>query len=159
MHRSNSTGTTTAGPIRRHAARLGAAAALGAGALALVPATAQASAPAADGAVGVALAQVGDPYEYGATGPDSFDCSGLVQYSFGQVGVSAPRTTGDLEGWGTPVSTDALIPGDLVFSYGGGHVALYAGDGNWVDAPDVGQSVEVEPVPWGDVTGAVRPPV
>lgn len=144
--------------LRRGAARLGVAAALSAGTLALAPAAAQASTPAAQGAVDVALAQVGDPYSYGAEGPDAFDCSGLVQYSFGQVGVSSPRTTGDLQAWGTPVSTDALQPGDLVFSYGGGHVALYVGNGSWVDAPDVGQTVEVIPVPWGEVTGAVRPP-
>ncbi|WP_460869465.1 C40 family peptidase [Rhodococcus aerolatus] len=145
--------------LRRGAARLGAAAALSAGALTLAPAVAQASTAATQGAVDVALAQVGDPYVYGAAGPDTFDCSGLVQYSFGQVGVASPRTTGDLQGWGTPVATDALQPGDLVFSYGGGHVGMYVGDGSWVDAPDVGQTVEVTPVPWASVTSAVRPPV
>lgn len=156
---TDTTRTTTGSRLRRTAARVGVAAALSAGTLALVPTAAQASTPVAQGAVAAALAQVGDPYVYGAAGPDAFDCSGLIQYSYGQAGAAAPRTTGDQMGWGSPVSTDQLQAGDIVFSYGGGHAGLYLGDGNWVNAPDVGQTVEVEPVPWGDVTGAVRPPV
>jgi cell wall-associated NlpC family hydrolase len=139
----STTGTSArTGRLRRTAARAGVAAAVGAGVLTLAPTAAQASTPVAQGAVAAALAQVGDPYVYGAAGPDAFDCSGLVQYSYGVAGAAAPRTTGEQMGWGTPVGTDALQPGDVVFAYGGGHAGIYVGDGSWVDAP-----------------GAVRPPV
>lgn len=145
--------------VRRRTARIATAAAVSAAALAMAPAAAQATTPAAEGALQHALQQVGDPYVWGAEGPNAFDCSGLVQYSFGQVGVDTPRTTRQLDDWGTRVSANNMQRGDLVFAYGGGHMGIYAGDGQWVNAPSSGQVVEVEPVPMRSVTLVVRPPV
>ncbi len=85
-------------------------------------------------ALRVALAQVGDPYRWGATGPDSFDCSGLVNYAFRSVGRSVPRTSSQLRAWSIPVSRAAAQPGDLVFSPG--HVGIYVSPGVMVDAPN-----------------------
>ncbi|MGH8883102.1 MAG: C40 family peptidase [Stackebrandtia sp.] len=92
-------------------------------------------------ALQAAETKLGAAYRGGATGPDAFDCSGLVQWSYRQVGRELPRTSyGQLEA-GTPVSLDALRPGDLVSFYGGGHSALYAGDGTVVHAATSGTGV------------------
>lgn len=94
-------------------------------------------------AANIALAQIGKPYVWGATGPSSFDCSGLVQYAYHQVGVSLPRTTYAQDVVGTPVSQANLQLGDLVFFYGGEHVGIYVGNGNVVHAPEPGQLVKI----------------
>ena len=116
------------------------------------PASATAAAPSAQ-ALNVALAQVGKPYVYGATGPGAFDCSGLVQFAYGQVGIELPRTSQAQAGVGVPVSAEALQPGDLVFAYGGGHIGIYVGDGQYVYAPTEGDVVKVGAVPYGELTG------
>ena len=99
----------------------------------------------ADKAVAFAYAQLGKPYVYGATGPNSYDCSGLVQAAWAAAGVAIPRTT--FEDWDDlphiPVS--AMVPGDLIIYDGEGHVAIYVGDGYIIDAPHTGAYVERVP--------------
>lgn len=101
------------------------------------------AAPAGLRAANLALAQIGKPYVWGATGPSSFDCSGLTQWAYHQVGVNLPRTTYAQDGVGTQVSESNLQVGDLVFFYGGDHVGIYVGNGNVVHAPQPGESVKV----------------
>lgn len=97
-------------------------------------------------ALSAAASKLGAPYVWGAAGPDSFDCSGLVQWAYLQAGVSIPRTMYDQEVGGTPVSRQDLEPGDPVLFYGGEHVGLCAGDGEVVHAPTSGQSVKRAPL-------------
>ncbi len=84
---------------------------------------------------------VGTPYLYGGSRPGGFDCSGLLQWSFGQAGVNVPRTTWDQINVGLPVARNQVQPGDVVFFYGGGHNGIYAGNDQVSHAPDVGQTV------------------
>jgi cell wall-associated NlpC family hydrolase len=108
-------------------------------------------------AVQVALAQVGDPYVYGAAGPDAFDCSGLTMYAWGQAGVSIPHASSAQPGAGTPVSLSSLMPGDLVFYYSPiSHVGMYIGNGQIVHAPNPSRSVEVVPMNLMPIAMAVR---
>lgn len=98
----------------------------------------------------VARAQVGKPYVFGAAGPGSFDCSGLVQYAYAALGIKVPRTAAEQQAAAKPVGQPQ--PGDLVFwgapAY---HVALYAGNGQVIAAPQPGEAVKVQPV-WGSPT-------
>ena len=104
-----------------------------------------------------ALSRRGDPYVWGAAGPNAFDCSGLVLWAYAQVGISLPHFTGDQWNMGVHVSRADLQPGDLVFFYADiGHVGLYIGNGLMVDAPDFGETVQVQPVMWDVYVGAVR---
>lgn len=90
---------------------------------------------------------IGTPYVYGAGGPDSFDCSGFTSYVYRNVyGVDISRTTYSQVGVGYEVSYDDLQPGDLVFTYGLDHVGIYVGNGNYIHAPQPGDSVKVSPV-------------
>ncbi|MFE3104920.1 C40 family peptidase [Nocardia tengchongensis] len=107
-------------------------------------------------AVDAAMSRVGDPYVYGAAGPDAFDCSGLVQWSYAQAGVSLPRTSYDQANTGSPVSYDSLEPGDVVSFYGGSHSGIYIGDGNVVHASTSGQPVKVAPISSMPFAGATR---
>ena len=87
---------------------------------------------------------IGTPYVYGATGPDAFDCSGFTSYVYANAaGINITRTTYIQMGVGTPVSYDQLQPGDLVFTYGGDHVGIYVGGGQYIHAPQPGDSVKV----------------
>jgi len=88
----------------------------------------------------------GRPYGWGATGPDRFDCSGLVQRSFGDIGISAPRTTYTQQAWRalTTIQAAAAAAGDLVFWPG--HVAIVVAPGTVIHAPRPGKVVEVVPV-------------
>lgn len=119
-----------------------------------VPTTTQATMAAA-----YVMAKLGKPYVYGATGPYSFDCSGLTQAAWRAAGVSIPRTSEAQWSQLPRVSTPRI--GDIIVYSGGGHVALYVGDGKIVEAPSPGKSVRVEPWRsswWGDhFTGIVRP--
>ncbi|WP_435173846.1 NlpC/P60 family protein [Actinacidiphila sp. bgisy145] len=100
-------------------------------------------------AIQFALAQQGKPYVYGATGPGSYDCSGLTQAAYKAAGISLGRTTWDQAKQGTAVSEADLRPGDLVFFYSGlSHVGIYIGNGNIVHAPHTGATVEVAPLSW-----------
>ncbi|MDA0565440.1 NlpC/P60 family protein [Streptomonospora sp. S1-112] len=95
-------------------------------------------------ALDFAYAQLGKPYVYGAAGPDSFDCSGLIMRAWGAAGVSLPRTTYGQAEAGARVSRDALQPGDIVFFFGDlGHAGLYVGNGQMIHAPRTGKNVEV----------------
>jgi cell wall-associated NlpC family hydrolase len=91
-------------------------------------------------------AQIGDSYSMGANGPDTWDCSSLVQAAWREAGVNLPRTTYDQVNAGSPVSWDAMQPGDLIFFYGGpDHVGMYVGNGRMVHASTSSKPVmEVE---------------
>ena len=107
-------------------------------------APAVASSAAAQKAVDTALAQRGDMYLYGATGPDRFDCSGLTSFAYKAAGVSIPRTSKAQSTFGTPVSKANLQPGDLVFFYSPvSHVAMYIGNGQIVHSSSAGKPVSV----------------
>ncbi|WP_304454890.1 C40 family peptidase [Nocardiopsis sp. YSL2] len=109
-----------------------------------------------------ARAQIGKPYVWGGTGPDSYDCSGLVQAAWAQAGVSLPRTTYDQVNAGTPVSRDELQPGDLLFFYSASapsHVGIYSGDGMMIHGSNPSKPLEEVDLAsyWDSVfTGAVR---
>ncbi|MFF4264150.1 C40 family peptidase [Streptomyces virginiae] len=109
-------------------------------------------------AVAFAYSAIGKPYVWGATGPGSFDCSGLTQAAWRSAGVSLPRTTYTQINAGRRVSRDQLAPGDLVFFYSGvTHVGLYIGNGQMIHAPRPGSTVRLAPIdsmPWA---GASRP--
>lgn len=91
-----------------------------------------------------AVTRIGKPYRYGGTGPNAFDCSGLVLWSYRQVGVSLPRTSRAMSARGTPVSRAALQPGDLVFFYRPvSHVGIYLGDGKVVHASSSRSPVKI----------------
>ena len=108
-------------------------------------------------ALQAALTKRGDPYVWGAAGPSAFDCSGLVVWAYAQEGITLPHFTGDQWNSGMHVSRSDLEPGDLVFFYPDiSHVGIYLGDGLMVDAPDFGETVQVQPVFWADYVGAVR---
>jgi cell wall-associated NlpC family hydrolase len=94
-------------------------------------------------------AQVGKAYVSGGTGPSSYDCSGLVQSAFRQIGVDLPRTSQEQSTAGTSVPVDSARPGDLVFWGGTGsayHVAVYIGGGQYIDAANPGKGVVVQNV-------------
>ncbi|GAA0988287.1 hypothetical protein GCM10009551_042960 [Nocardiopsis tropica] len=98
-----------------------------------------------------ALEQVGKPYVWGGTGPEGFDCSGLVMKAWQAAGVRIPRVTTDQVDAGETVALDSLVPGDLLFyDTGSGpapsHVTIYAGDGKMVNAARSGTDIRVEPV-------------
>jgi cell wall-associated NlpC family hydrolase len=104
-----------------------------------------------------ALSRRGDPYVWGAAGPSQFDCSGLVVWSFGQLGISLPHYTGDLWNSGVHVSRNDLEPGDLLFYFADiSHVSIYLGNGLQVEASTYGVPVQVDAVSWGAFVGAVR---
>jgi cell wall-associated NlpC family hydrolase len=117
---------------------------------------------AAEVAVQVALDQVGDEYQWGAAGPDEFDCSGLVVYSYGKAGISLPHSSSALYASLPKVSKSQLQRGDLVFFYNPiHHVGIYLGDGTMVHAFSEGSPVGIDPVFSGyygsKYVGAARP--
>jgi cell wall-associated NlpC family hydrolase len=114
---------------------------------------------AAQTAVRTALAQVGDPYVWGAAGPNAFDCSGLMQYAYSAAGISLPHSSGLQSQMGAPVSASALQPGDLLFFYSPvSHVGMYIGNGQMVHAATSGSPVKVAPISYmmGNFSGARR---
>ncbi|MGY1683602.1 C40 family peptidase [Geodermatophilus sp. SYSU D01176] len=107
-------------------------------------APAVASSGAAQTAVDTALAQVGDPYTWGATGPNAFDCSGLTSFAYKAAGITIPRTSKAQSTFGTAVSKADLQPGDLVFFYSPvSHVGMYIGNGQMVHSSSAGKPVAV----------------
>ncbi|GGC71211.1 C40 family peptidase [Hoyosella rhizosphaerae] len=95
----------------------------------------------------IALSKVGSPYVWGATGPNAFDCSGLVQWAHGQAGISVPRTSQAQVGSGTPVAYNNLQRGDVVAFYSGAsHVGIYIGNGQVVHALNSSQPVRVDSI-------------
>ena len=115
----------------------------------------------ADKAVAFAYAQLGKPYQWGATGPGSYDCSGLAQAAWAAAGIAIPRDT--YEQWAAlpHISSSAIQPGDLLYYDGVGHVAIYVGNGYIIDAPQTGMDVEKIPMNTGwyasTFVGAARP--
>jgi peptidoglycan DL-endopeptidase CwlO len=115
----------------------------------------------AEKAVAFAFAQLGKPYQWGATGPDSYDCSGLVQAAWAYAGVPIPRDT--YEQWAAlpHVPLSAIEPGDLLYFEGIGHVAIYVGNGNAIDAPETGMDIRELPISTAwyqqNLVGAARP--
>ncbi|MFD3641057.1 C40 family peptidase [Streptomyces griseus] len=105
-----------------------------------------------------ARAQIGKPYVWGASGPSSYDCSGLTQAAWREAGVDLPRTTWDQVKIGTRVATSDLRPGDLVFFYDDiSHVGIYKGDGMMIHAPKPGANVREESIYSMPIHGSVRP--
>ncbi|MCT4355718.1 NlpC/P60 family protein [Streptomyces sp. Je 1-79] len=112
----------------------------------------------AEKALSFARAQIGKPYVWGATGPSSYDCSGLTQAAWKAAGVDLPRTTWDQVEVGTRVATADLLPGDLVFFYDDiSHVGLYIGGGKMIHAPKPGANVREESIYYMPIYGSIRP--
>jgi cell wall-associated NlpC family hydrolase len=111
-----------------------------------------------------AVSRVGLPYVWGAAGPNSFDCSGLVQWSFAQAGILMPRVAADQARTGPAVPVSQLQPGDLLFYHTDptapdyvSHVAIYLGKGLEVQAPEPGEDVQIVPLWLGsEFAGAVQ---
>jgi peptidoglycan DL-endopeptidase CwlO len=119
--------------------------------------------PVARAAVRWALAQLGDPYQWGATGPDRFDCSGLTSSAYRAAGVSIPRVSRAQWGAGPHVAVANLLPGDLVFYADNPgnpatihHVGMYIGNGLMVHAPHTGDVVRVASIWRESYAGATR---
>jgi peptidoglycan DL-endopeptidase CwlO len=131
--------------------------------------TASTSAPAApappagvSGRIGrvirYAYAQLGKPYQWGADGPGSFDCSGLTMMAWAQAGVALPHSSRAQIGVGRRVSRSELAPGDLIFRNSPiSHVALYIGGGNQIAATHTGSTVKLQSAFGGDIVGYSRP--
>ncbi|MET9368399.1 NlpC/P60 family protein [Streptomyces griseoflavus] len=129
----------------------------GAGPAAPVSVTSRAPGPRAAEAVAYAYEKIGSPYVWGATGPDAFDCSGLVQAAYRSAGVALPRTTYAQIAAGRRVARSELLPGDLVFFYSGiSHVGIYVGDGRMIHAPNPSAPVRLAPVDEMPFAGATR---
>ncbi|MFC6011546.1 C40 family peptidase [Nocardia lasii] len=107
-------------------------------------------------ALDAARGKVGAAYSWGAVGPSSFDCSGLVQWAYRQAGVELPRTSFEQSHVGAPVSFDNLQAGDIVITNGGGHVGIYAGDGKLLNAVQSGTPVSYTQLSADDVVTARR---
>ncbi len=129
------------------------------------PATAGAvPAAAVNAMLSAATSRRGLPYVWGAAGPSSFDCSGLVQWSFAQAGITMPRVAADQALAGPAVPVSQLRPGDLLFYHTDptapgyiSHVAIYLGNGWMIQAPEPGKNVEVVPAWFGsEFAGAIR---
>ncbi|HEY6798818.1 MAG TPA: NlpC/P60 family protein [Kineosporiaceae bacterium] len=105
-----------------------------------------------------ACAQLGDPYQWGAAGPNRFDCSGFTMMAWKQAGVSLPHNAAMQATYGTRVSVDNLAVGDVVFFYQPiGHNGIYLGNGLMIHAPRTGETIRIVPVRYlGPVTAAVR---
>ncbi|MGW5719141.1 C40 family peptidase [Amycolatopsis sp. NPDC003865] len=112
---------------------------------------------AAQTALDAALSKLGKPYGWGDTGPNSFDCSGLMLWAYKQAGLTLPRSSREQSTFGAAVPRDQLQPGDLVFFYSPvSHVGMYIGDGKMVHAPDTGDVVKISPLQ-SQYSGARRP--
>ncbi|MFG2816549.1 NlpC/P60 family protein [Streptomyces sp. NPDC048410] len=111
----------------------------------------------ASAAVAYAYRKLGSPYVWGATGPNAFDCSGLIQAAYRSAGISLPRTTYAQINAGRRVSRSQLRPGDLVFFYSGiSHVGMYVGNGRMIHAPNPSAPVRVAPIDQMPFAGATR---
>jgi cell wall-associated NlpC family hydrolase len=114
--------------------------------------------PAAAQAIAYARAQLGKPYVWGAAGPDTFDCSGLVMAAYASAGVRLPHYSGAQYESLPHVAMTAMLPGDLLFWGDGGseHVAIYLGNARIIEEGGTGNDVHVGPI-WGEPFGAARP--
>lgn len=107
--------------------------------------------------VDAVYSKIGAPYAWGATGPSSFDCSGLTSWAYAQAGKQIPRTSQAQSSGGTPVAISDLQPGDIVAYYGGAsHVGIYVGNGKIVDALNSGTPVSERSLNYMPIHSAVR---
>ena len=105
-----------------------------------------------------AYAQLGKPYQWGATGPGAFDCSGLTMMAWAQAGVSLPHSSRAQIGIGRQVTRSELQPGDLIFRYSPiSHVSLYVGNGQQISATHTGSTVKLQSAFQGEIVGFSRP--
>jgi len=116
------------------------------------------------GAMAFAEGQIGKPYLWGGTGPDAFDCSGLVMMAYRAAGIDIPRTSQAQWAWGPRISPSQVQPGDLVFFVGAdgtqtapGHVGLVIGGGLMVEAYSTGFPIRIAPYTGRDPVGFTRP--
>jgi cell wall-associated NlpC family hydrolase len=114
--------------------------------------------------IAAARTKLGDPYLWGGTGPNAYDCSGLTQFAYGAAGIALPRVAADQWRVGARVDLSALLPGDLLFWATDPanpatihHVAIYLGGGMMLAAPHTGDVVKIEPVYMDGYFGATRP--
>ena len=126
--------------------------------------TTPAPSDAAVAAIAFAVDQLGKPYQYGADGPDAYDCSGLVYAAYAAAGIRIGRTTFQWRQDGPQISLSQIQPGDLLFSAGSdgtpadpGHVVMYLGGGQIIQAPQTGQDVQIDPLDLAGITIATRP--
>ena len=119
---------------------------------------------AAATAITFALDQLGKPYQWGATGPDAYDCSGLVYAAYVAAGIHIARTTYQWRQDGPQIPLAEIQPGDLLFSAGSdgtpsnpGHVVMYLGGGQIIQAPQTGEDVQIDPLDLAGVVAATRP--
>jgi cell wall-associated NlpC family hydrolase len=100
--------------------------------------------------VPIALGYLGVPYRWGGASPSGFDCSGFTMFVYGKIGIGLPHSVSMQYGYGSPVSRSALLPGDLVFFNGLGHVGIAIGGGRFVHAPHTGDVVKISSLsdPW-----------
>jgi cell wall-associated NlpC family hydrolase len=119
---------------------------------------------AATTAIAFAVRQVGKPYQWGAAGPNAYDCSGLVFAAYAAAGIQIARTTFGWRQDGPVVPLSAIEPGDLLFSAGSdgtptnpGHVVMYLGGGQVIQAPQTGEDVQIDPLSLAGVMVATRP--
>jgi cell wall-associated NlpC family hydrolase len=115
-------------------------------------------------AIAFAKAQLGKPYQWGAAGPGSYDCSGLVYAAYAAAGIHIARTTYQWPQDGPVIALNQIQPGDLLFSAGSdgtpanpGHVVMYLGGGQVIQAPQTGQDVQIDPADLASVVVATRP--
>ncbi|HET6708695.1 NlpC/P60 family protein [Amycolatopsis sp.] len=119
--------------------------------------TVKAPTAAAQTAINAALSKLGSTYVWGATGPTTFDCSGLMLWAYAKAGITLPRNSAAQAQFGTPVPRDQLQPGDLVAYYSPvSHIGMYLGDGKMVHAPTTGDVVKISPLQ-SQYAGATRP--
>ena len=137
---------------------------VGSGDSASLPPTIEGPTAAATTAIAAARSRLGTPYLWGATGPNRFDCSGLMLWSYARAGVALPRTSRAQYAGLPHVALSELQPGDLVFYATNTadpgtihHVAMYLGDGLVIHAPHTGDVVRYAPVAMSGLIGAVRP--
>ncbi|MFZ0322747.1 MAG: NlpC/P60 family protein [Actinomycetes bacterium] len=149
---------------RQAAAEAAAAQALAAYGLTASTARPASGTPFGDAAVTAALTKLGSPYVWGDEGPDTFDCSGLVQWAYAQAGLSLPRLASDQYFASRPVDVSQMLPGDvLVYAFDPRdaatihHITMYIGNGQMVEAPHTGAFVRVVPVYFDGLYGVARP--
>jgi peptidoglycan DL-endopeptidase CwlO len=129
-----------------------------------LPGVGQAPNDAAASAIAFAEEQLGKPYQWGGTGPDSFDCSGLVMMAYRAAGIDIPRTSQQQWAWGPRVSPSHVQPGDLVFFVGAdgtetapGHVGIVIGGGLMIEAYSTGFPIRIAPYGGRDPVGFTQP--
>jgi cell wall-associated NlpC family hydrolase len=115
-------------------------------------------------AIAFAVRQLGKPYQWGATGPAAYDCSGLVYAAYAAAGIHIARTTYQWRQDGPQIPLSQIQPGDLLFSAGSdgtasnpGHVVMYLGGGQIIQAPQTGEDVQIDPLDLAGVVVATRP--